>query len=229
MATVVQDTKNTNSLAQTFNNTYGATPTEGNLLVAWIFHDENLDDVADLTSSGWTRMATVEATLSGLDYRISLWAKFAGSSESTTVAWDLGEANRRAHGYAVEFSDVQVTELNAEDAAVFVSGAETSVGTSNQVDDSIEIQAGQLGLAMVGLNGTSPTTPSWASEVTEHEDWSNNFRASAVGYVDPGATVQPTATWGSNRHSLQMVVALGVPPPVSKALKRSSFTVTKAA
>lgn len=228
MTTVVQDTKNTNTLAQTFNNTLGGTPAQGNLLVAFLFHDENSTDVASLTSSGWLRMATASADLGGIVYRISIWAKFAGASESTTIAWDLGEVNRRAHGYVAEYSGSEVTALNAEDGATFVQGERDPAGTSLQVDSPIEIGNGQLGITMIGCAGTSPTTPSWASEVTEHEDWSNNFRASAIGYTDPAVTIQPTATWGTNRTAIEISVALGEPPPSTKCLTGSTFRVTPA-
>lgn len=229
MSTVVQDTKATNGLAQTFNIIYGVTPTEGNFLVAWCFHDETSPDIESLTSAGWTRMGTVAATLSGIDYRISAYAKFAGASESTTVAWDLGEINRRAHSYVVEFSGVPLVTLPAAESAASVTGVNgVTPTTSNQVDSSIQVGAGQFGLVMVGLNGASATPPSWASEVTENEDWSNNFRASAVGFVDPSVTIQPTATWGSGRHNIQVVFVLGDPivPVTIKA--RSSFQIIKA-
>jgi hypothetical protein len=226
-ATIVQDTKSTNGLAQTLTITFSSGPTEGNLLLCWTWHDETADLVS-MSSSGWTRMARVVATLSGFDYRITLWAKFAGASESTTITVDLGEVNRRAHGYGVEISSSGITELNAADSAAFVSGdAGGSAGTSNQVDDELEVQTGQLAVCMVGLNQTSAVTPDWATEITRHESWSNNFKASAVGYADPPGTLQPTATWGTSRHSLQMLVALGTPPAVSKVLAGSTFRAAK--
>lgn len=228
MSSVVQDTKNQNGLAQTFNNTFSATPTEGNLLLAFIFHDETMSDIADLTSSGWRRLGTAVGELSGTDYRISVWGKFAGASESTTVAWDIGEVNRRAHGYAVEYQDAPLTVLPAEDAAAVVTGINgVTAGTSNQVDDPIDIGNGQFGVAMVGTAGSSPTPPSWASEVTENEDWNINFRSTAIGFIDPSVTVQPTATWGSNRTNMQAVFALGA-ASVPLVLKgRSSFQATR--
>ena len=223
MTTVVQDAKATNGLAQTFNIIYGGTPVEGNFLVAFLFHDETSTDIEDITSSGWRRLGTTLGTLSTVDYRISVWAKFAGSSEPTTVAVDLGEINRRTHGYVVEYSGVPLTVLPAADAAANETKTIDLAGTSNTLDNSIQIGGGQLGLAMVGLNGASPTTPSWTSEITENEDWSNNFRASAIGFVDPPATVQPEATWGTPRFSVHVVFVIGeaIVPVTVKA--HSSF------
>jgi hypothetical protein len=229
--TVVQDTKNTNGLAQTFANTYSVTPTEGNLLAAFLWHDETVADIATLTSSGWTRMATAVTTLGGFDYRLHIYAKFAGAAESTTVGWDLGEVNRRTHGYAVEYSSSGVTELNAEDAATKVTGDNGgAAATSNQVDEAIIIAGGQIALAICGTTNTSATAPSWASEITTNENWSNNFKASGIGYADGGAgSIQPTATWGSNRTNFHMVVALGLPPTTSKLKAGSTFRALKVA
>lgn len=229
-AVIVQDTKSTQGLGVTLTITFSPAPTEGNLLLAWAWHDQTGDNVS-MTSSGWTRIAHTIETLDGFDYRLSLWAKFAGAGESTTITIALGEVNRRAHGYGVEISGSGITELNAADTATFVSGWNTGGGTSNQVDTTIDIGTGQLAVAMVGLNGTSASTPDWASEITRNESWSNNFRASAIGYADAPATgLQPTATWGSNRSNMQMVVALGVAPPPpapSKVLAGSSFRAAK--
>jgi hypothetical protein len=228
--TVEQDTKSTQGLGQTLTITYSSGPTEGNLLLAWAWHDETGDNVS-MSSSGWTEMATTTASLGGFTYRITLWAKWAGASESTTISIDLGETNRRAHGYGVELSGHGVTELPAALGATFVSGDNGgSTGTSNQVDDAIEIQSGQIGVALCGLNGTSASAPTWASEITMNENWSNNFRASGIGYTENGAgSIQPTSTWGTSRHNLQMVVALGVPPAVSKVLAGSTMRALKVA
>lgn len=224
MSTNVQDTKATNTLAQTFNIVFGGTPVEGNFLVAVLWHDETSTDIEDITSTGWVRMGTTVGSLGGVDYRISVWAKFAGSSESTTVAVDLGEVNRRAHGYAVELSGVSLDALPAADSATVEVKVQDSTGTSNQLDAAIQIAAGQLGISVVGLNGTSATPPTWSADPpTFVDNWSNNFRGSAVGVVDPSVSVQPTATWGSGRANIQAVVVFGeaIVPVTVKA--RSSF------
>lgn len=228
--TVEQDTKSTQGLGQTLTITFSSGPTEGNLLLAWAWHDETGDNVS-MSSSGWTEMATVVADLGGFDYRITLWAKYAGAGESTTISIDLGEVNRRAHGYGVELSGTGVTELPAAGAAPFVSGDNGgAAATSNQVDDAIEIGSGQIGVALCGLNGTSASAPTWASEITPNENWSNNFRASGIGYTENGAgSIQPTSTWGSNRQNLHMVVALGVAPSGSKVKAGSTFRALKVA
>lgn len=233
-ATVVQANVATNGLAQTFNNTYTGGPVEGNLLVACIWHDESTpgSDIATLTSSGWTRMFTHAAMLGSFSYRMSVFAKFAGAGESTTVAWNLGEVNRRTHGYAVEFSGTGVVELPAADAADFVFHDGTTAGTSNQVDNSIEIPDGVLGFTLIGLSQNSTVRPSWASEVTKILDSATNFKGSAIGYTDPVVTIQPTATWGTSRTNEQATALIGVPPPIppsTKLLARSSFQVWPAA
>ena len=224
MSTEVQNAKATNGLAQTFNIIYGGTPVEGNFLVTYLWHDETSTDIEDITSSGWVRMGTTFGSLGGIDYRISVWAKFAGSSESTTVSVDLGEVNRRTHGYVVEFSGVPLIVLPAADSATVEVKVQDASGTSNQLDNAIQIAAGQMGLAMVGLNGASATPPTWSADPpTFIDNWSNNFRGSACGFVDPPVSVQPTATWGSPRANIQAVFVIGeaIVPVTVKA--HSSF------
>ncbi len=224
MSTVVQNTKVNNGLAQTFNNVYVGFPVEGNLLIAWIYADEATTDIATLTSAGWTRMGTFVATLGGFDYRISCWAKFAGAGETKTVSWDLGEANRRAHGYAVEFSGVPLLVMPATDsAAKSTSDNGGATGNSNQVDDAIDIGGGQFGVVMQGVVLTSAVPPTWATEVTFIDNWSINFKASGIGFVDPAATVQPLATWGNVRHNLQVIFVLGDPIAPVTVKAHSSF------
>lgn len=227
MTTVEQDTKASNGLSQTFSNTYSSGPTEGNLLIAFLFHDETLTDVSDLTSSGWSRLGTAVETLGGIDYRISVYGKFAGASESTTVSWDLGEVNRRAHAYAVEFSGSPLVAIPAEDAAASETNGEDPATTSNQLAASIRVGGGQFGLAMVGVTNSSSTPPSWASEVTQIDNWNSNFKATAIGYVDPTAEVQPTATWNTSRTNMQTVFVLGEPTLPLKIKARSSFQIIK--
>ncbi len=227
MSSIVQSATSSNGLAVTFNTIFGVTPTEGNFLVAWIWHDEVSTDIEELTSSGWVRMGTFAAALAATVYRLSVYAKFAGAAESTTVAWDLNEVNRRAIGFVSEFQDVPLTELPAVDAAAISSNSIDAGGTSNQVDDAIDVGSGQLGLVMVGLNGTSPTEPSWATEVTFIRDSSTNFRCATIGFVDPAATVQPDAAWGTTRFSNHAIFVLGdaTVPLIIKA--RSSFQIIK--
>lgn len=228
--TIVQDTKSTNGLAQTLTITYSSGPTEGNLLLCWTWHDETADLVS-MSSSGWTRMATEMTTLGGFDYRITLWAKWAGASESTTISVDLGEVNRRAHGYGVELSGHGIMELNAADDAARVTGDNGgAAATSNQVDSSIELKMGQLAVALCGTTNSSSSAPTWdGSEITMHENWNNNFKASGVGTGEGPATIQPTSTWGTTRTNFHMVVALGVPPATSKLKAGSTFRALKVA
>jgi hypothetical protein len=155
-------------------------------------------------------MGTAVETLGGFPYRISVFAKFAGASEPTTVAVDLGEVNRRTHGYAVEFSGVPLVTLPAEDLAASETKGNTLASTSNQLDNPIKIGAGQFGLVGVTTNNSSSTPPTWTADPpTFIDNWNNNFKATAIGYIDPTETVQPTATWNQSRANMQTVFVLG--------------------
>ena len=229
--TIEQSANSTNTLAQTFNTVFSSGPTEGNLLVALLWHDELSTDVEDLTSSGWERQATSVFDLGGFDYRASIWAKFAGAGESSTVAWDLGEVNRRAHGWAVEISSAPFSELEAEDTADSVDAETDPAGTSNQVDSAIAFIQGQLAFAICGTTNTSATEPNWAADpaVTDiGTGLSSNFRATGIGFAEDPGSIQPTATWGTSRQATQIVAVIGIPPPASLALKGSNFHVTPA-
>lgn len=194
----VQSVVSTNTLAQTFNSIYGSGPTNGNLLVACLFHDETLQDVASLTSSGWTRQGTFDATTLTTDGRQSIWAKIAGAAESQTVAWDIGEVNRRAHGYALEFSGFIESIANLDGATL--SGGENNVGGSSiQVAASVSGRVDSLLIGLGGGWGSGLSAFSWNSSLTTQIQSSANFRGSAVGWKEGSATDQPTLSWTGNR------------------------------
>lgn len=227
--TIDQTAFATNTLAQTFNVVYGATPTEGDLLVAFLWHDETSADIADLTSGGWIRMGTFLAAGLTPDFRISVWAKFAGASEPTTVAFDIGEVNRRVHGWAIEISGFLFDTLQAEDTADQVDNEETIAGISNQVDAALTIPAGVIAVAMIGMTGTiTDPSVSWDSGVTTIADASANFRGSGIGYLEGSDTQQPTASWTGSRTNAHLFIIVGVPPPSSKLLTGSSFQIRPA-
>lgn len=229
---VVQSAKSNNGLAQTFNTVFSSAPTEGNLLIAALRHDETSADIADLTSSGWTRMQTVLFSAFSPDYRLSVWAKFAGAGESSTIAWDIGEVNRRSHGWGVEISGAAFSTLPTEDTADEVNGDETVASGSNQVDNSIDVPEDLLAFCIVGMIGTiTGGTVSWDSGVTTIDDYSANFNGSGVGVIEGPVTVQPTVTWTGNRQSFHALIIVGEPPPPvpeSAVLRGSSFQVRPA-
>ena len=229
--TIEQAVRNTNSLAQTFNVTFSPAPTEGNLLIATLWGDEASTDIADITSTGWTRVNTVVGSLGGFDHRLNVWAKFAGAAESTTVAFDMGEVNRRVHGHAVEISGHQFTELDTADAGDQVSNFQDVGGTSNQVDAALTIPIGVIAIAHVGMNNTiTASSGSWDSGVTAIDaGYSSNFRGSMIGYLEGADEQQPTASWTGSRANGHQFVVVGVPPPVSTILKGSSFRVSAGA
>lgn len=226
---VVQSASAQNGLAQTFNVTLGAPPTEGNLLVCLSFHDESAGDVEGLPGSGYTRLATAGYALPAVIYRVSVFAKFAGAAESASTLFDFGEVNRRGHGWAVEFTGQLFTNLQATDTADKVDAERDPAGTSLQVGP-ITIPASLIGVAICGLIGTSATEPNWSGDpdVTDiGTGLSANFRASGIGWVEGSdQTISPTATWGSNRQGDQILAIVGVAPPGSTLLKGSTFRVT---
>ena len=230
MSTIVQHANANNGLAQTFNTVFSGGPVEGNLLVALSWHDE-LADLEGISSSGWLRQATAVFDLGGFDYRASVWAKFAGAGESSTIAWDLGEINRRAHGWGAEISGVGFTELDAVDAADSVSAERDPAVTTLQVGP-ITVPQDMLAIAISGLNNSSATEPNWSADadITDIGTGLNvNFRSTGIGFADGiEQTISPTATWGSSRQGTQILAVLGVPPPASILKALSSFQVTPA-
>ena len=234
MSTIVQHANSNNGLAQTFNTVFSGGPVEGNLLVALSWHDEG-SDIEAITSSGWLRQATQVFDLGATAFRASVWAKFAGASESSTIAWDLGEVNKRCHGWGVEISGVGFVELAAEDAADSVGAERDPAGTTLQVGP-ITVPQGMFAIAISGLNNSSTIEPNWSADadITDIGTGLNvNFRSTGIGFADGiEQTISPTATWGSSRQGTQILAVLGVPPPVppSSILKAlSSFQVTPAA
>ncbi len=208
--TKVQIKFGTNTLDQTFSaGAWDPAPIQGNLLVACLWHDEIETDVADISSAGWTRMNTFLA--SGLStFRLSVFAKFAGVSEDAAVSVDLGEADRRAHLWVVEWSGQGFSVLPAKDTAAKVTKENTVSGTSNQVSASLVVPAGLIAVAHVGMTGTI-TDPSvaWDGDVVFGADANANFRGSAFGWLDGVDNEQPTATWIGSRTNAQMFVIIG--------------------
>jgi hypothetical protein len=228
---VVQHANATNGLATTWNVILGAGPTEGNLLIGLTWHDESAGD-AEVAPSGYTRLATFNSFLGAFSYRASVWGKFAGPAESTTTQFNNGEVNRRAHGWMVEFSGVLFSTLHGTDLAPSVGAERDPAGTSLQVGP-IEIPAALLGIAISGVDGTSPSAkPNWTADPDMTDigiGLSVNFVASGISFVEgAGQTISPTATWSSNRRGVQILAVVGVPPPGSTVLKGSSFRVTPA-
>lgn len=194
----VQSAVSTNTLAQTFNTVFGVTPTNLNLLVAAIFHDEIGNDISAITSGGWTKQATFDATTLTPDGRQSIFAKIAGVSEPTTVAWDLGEVNRRAHGYVIEFSGFieNIADLNG---ANFSGGENSASGSSIQTGAGIDIRTNGLGIAIGGGWGSGLSVFSYDSGLTTQIQSAANFRGSALGWIEAGGVLQPTLSWTGNR------------------------------
>lgn len=210
--TVQQGAFATNTLAQTFSVVLTDTPVEGAPLVAFLWHDElTVVDAADITSAGWVRMNTHLFPFgAGVDFRTSVWAKFAGAAETKTTAFDLGEVNRRAHGFVIEFTGATFTLLPAEDTASKVTHENTVAGATNTVDSALAIPAPLMAVSLVGLTGTM-TIDSFAfdSGLTKIGDANSNFRGTGLAFLEGADTQTPTATWTGNRTNGQMFVLIG--------------------
>ena len=203
----VQSVVSTNTLAQTFNTVFGVGPTDGNLMVACLFHDEVSQDISNLTSAGWVRAATFDATTLSPDGRQSVYCKLAGAAETQTVSWDLGEVNRRAHGYALEFSGF--IELVPDlDAAAFSGGEDNTSGSSIQVGASVSVRVNGLGIAIGGGWGSGLSAFSYDSGLTTQIQSALNFRGSAVGWIEGANALQPTLSWTGNRTRSAMYVEI---------------------
>ncbi len=206
--TKVQIRFGVNTLQQTYTTgAWDPAPIQGNLLVACLWHDEVEVDVADISTAGYTRMNTF---LSLGTFRLSVFAKFAGASEDAAVSVDLGEANRRSHLWIAEFSGAGFSVLPAKDTAAKVTNAETPATTSNQVGAALNVPAGLLAIAHVGMTGviTDPSV-AWDGDVVTDADAQANFRGSAFGHLDGPDNEQPTVTWTTSRTNAHMVVIVG--------------------
>lgn len=213
----VQHKNGTNGLAQLFSVVFDSTPTEGNLLVAFLGHDETaVEDGADISDAGWTRMATFEdATDPGR--RVSVWAKIAGAAESATVNFDIGEVNRRVHAWVVEFSGF-TGSLPGEDAALFSGGYTASGAQSQQVDAAVVISDGNVGVAVMYTFTTfTGASLSFNEGLATIGDLQTNFRGSGIGWIEGGGSLQPTATWTSGEEVTMMFVEVGSPAAAAAA------------
>ncbi len=194
----VQSAVSTNTLAQTFNTNFGVAPTDLNLIVAALFHDEIGNDISFITSGGWTRQATFDATTLTPDGRMSVYAKIAGAAEPTALGWDLGEVNRRAHGYVIEFSGF-IESIADLDGANLSGGENSASGSSIQTGAGIDIRTDGVGIAIGGGFGSGLSAFSYDSGLTTQIQSALNFRGSALGWIEAGGVLQPTLSWTGNR------------------------------
>src|SRR3954466_14027257 len=116
---------------------YGATPTQGNLLIA----GANSDNTGSMTSTGWT-LGTSSVNASGL---YQYW-KIAGAGESTTVTWSPA-SSASTEVWIAEDSGNPASPLD-QIASAAGSGTSCPTGTTPAT-----AQADELAAAMVGESG----------------------------------------------------------------------------
>jgi hypothetical protein len=207
--TVAQNAFNHNGLNQTFNVTFAGTPTEGNLLVACYGGQETVADGAALTSNGWVRQATLLGAAQAPDVRINVYAKWAGASEATVVAFDVGEASKRCHGLVFEASGVAFSNLHSANEAPIVSFDNAAAAFSGTVSEAITIGDEQLGICLMHGTGNSGAG-AWDSGATEIDEQANvNFASSILAYIEGGGSVTPKCTWAGFFTQAGVVVVLG--------------------
>lgn len=140
MATLVQSA--TNEGSGNVTATYGATPTEGNLLLA-AATDRSGATSASMVSSGWTlRSDQFIVPGSGQNRRsLIVWEKIAGASESTTVTTNVAANTHRlsitewsASG-DLSFSEVVENDGggDASDQMPYAIGATSSLASGSYV------------------------------------------------------------------------------------------------
>lgn len=148
--------------------TFGATPTEGNLLVVLV-GERSGTAAGDFTISGtgWTQRIAREVQLLDVTYRRTMvaWTKVAGASEPTEITVDNGKATAKPIIIA-EFSAGAGATWTLE-AAVSNDNGNTDDDTSISTGTTSSIAAGQqlligLGLVKVDFQATA-INDSWAS------------------------------------------------------------------
>ncbi|KKW20076.1 MAG: hypothetical protein UY63_C0002G0035, partial [Parcubacteria group bacterium GW2011_GWA2_51_10] len=215
--------------------TFGATPAEGNLLVAISFHRGaaggdlgatpaiNGESVAvgGTTSNGWTLRVLETVNLADLNSRraMAVWDKVAGAVEPTNVqtSWSQSPVNKLI---IREFSP-----MGGE--IVFAGSAKNSSGTASvtslNTGATAVLPAGNyflvtaLGVRNSGSSPFGPGAAGWTNSVGNniHSDGGLNGRTlqTAFGQHTTGGAKSSTASWANARQASAAIAVYAIVTP----------------
>lgn len=182
--------------ASSFTASFGATPVEGNTLIAVVFYrNEQLNP--DI--SGWTQILDQPVLLddSAARRHTRVFQKIAGASESTdvTVTFD-------AQARGVLIIQEREGELEVDQSATADSGtsqvSSQSTGTTNTTTE-----ASELAMAMVGVRHGDPGTFSWTnsfgSVLSDNTGLGDTHAKLELAFLTLASTqtVESTASWAT--------------------------------
>lgn len=171
--------------------TLSATPTSGNLLVAWVFFKTSTGATGP---AGWTGLGNQSDAGVGAQTSGELWYKVAGASESTSYSWTLPSSVVWIAGIE-EWSGGHATPLDVETSGRNSTTTSFTTGTAVNPTDNKEM------LVVLGFGSRAAAT--WSghavggASATERWDAQNTIGASLATYTFTTAaatTYQGTAT-----------------------------------
>lgn len=182
MALVQVQVQNGSSATDTVTATYGATPTDNNLLIA--VYRANTDESTVTPPSGWTRANTVAVTVG----HHSIWYKIASSDPAGVTFTATGATLGQLHIYEYSGNDtVSVLDKTASTADSGVTVTSRSSGTTATTS-----QADEVCIAAISLTGGT-TLPSWTNSFGSGQ--LTTRLASVTLIVSSTGTYETTRSW----------------------------------
>lgn len=186
--------------------TFGATPTEGNVLIAFASHNRgNVGNGENLSIAGWTETGSQpsEAGPTG-----AIFYKVAGAAESSTVtAVKAGNATiMRLHIF--EYDGLDATDVLHLAGAHLRAAAATNITT----DAITTTEANVLLLAAVYLGSNRTHSNSWTNDFTRIAiDATNTRQETAAREVSATGTYSTNEAWtGGTADARAMIVAFNL-------------------
>lgn len=196
--TRVQGTGAATGTSNTAAATLSATPTAGNLLVAFVYYKNGTTTIA--SNNGYTSLGVIKDAGVGAQTAGALYYKIAGAGETTTPSWDLPGAGSMEWICGIE----EWYGLHPSTPADVDGGGATAGSTSFVCGSAVNPTDSKEMLVIMGFG--SRTAISWSAQatdgnsITERWDTTNTISASfSSSTLTTGAgTYSGTATASSS-------------------------------
>jgi len=156
----------------TLQVTHGMTLVNGDVLIATVACNDNLNAIA--SSSSFTEVWNADGAPSGNTNQNSIWRRVVDGSEASTFTWT--QENSQAWGLVVrQFRGVHADIWDVTPSAT-TRAASSSAGTTATSTDMTIVTAGALGLAFLWTDYTgamtySGPTNSWGTALSCETNW----------------------------------------------------------
>jgi hypothetical protein len=207
--TKVQGTYHTgNASGPAVDRTFGATPTQGNLLIV-VGQGTNAIGNASLSGSGWSLANSV---LQGTTSTLAMWYKIAGAGEPTTITltWT---SSTSTHIAISEWNNIDPAPLDKTAGTATTGAGVTSRSSGTTATTTV---ATELAYAAFGM-GNTVSAESYSNSFTEDFNQAS-FLFGATKVVTSTGAVETTESWTTSRVAGGIVATFKGIPPAARSL-----------